>query len=346
MTRRFGIVGVWVAFWLVGAVGARADGEGDAIAAALAAAKPAVPMTEARENALTALDSFLGQPKSKVAPSCIAYYQAAVDRALDQLEREKVASGVRIFQLYSSSIIVQTPETVFAFDLDQGPNEDMNKTPAEEGMPFCLTDAQIARIAKLVTYSFHTHEHSDHVDFQLTQALLDAGKTVIVTESHKTMWKRYPWAEKLMVLAQTVKAPIQIGPLKVDVLWDHQWGQAAHNSGTPCDAFVIQTPGGVTVMTKGDVNCGLQLLGWLNILTQRGVHVDVVVGSQVFWKGVNTFAEWNALLKPLWLPGHAYEFEHRVPLTYVGAWEAARRESGSENVQVLSWGEWIDVPGR
>jgi L-ascorbate metabolism protein UlaG (beta-lactamase superfamily) len=346
MVRRLGIVGVCVAWWLVGAMGARAESEGSAITAGLAAAKPAVPMTEARQKALTALDVWLAQPKSYRDASHIAYYQAAVSRALDTLEQKKVTSGVRIFQLYSSSIIVQTPETVFAFDLDQGPNEDMNKTPAGEGMPFCLTDAQIARIASLVTYSFHTHAHSDHIDFQLTQALLDAGKTVIVTEDNKTMWKQYPWAEKLTVLEQTVKAPVQVGPLKVDVLWDHQWGQALHTSGTPCDAFVVQTPGGVTVMTKGDINCGLQMMGWLHILTQRGVRVDVVVGSQVFWKGVNTFAEWNALLKPLWLPGHAWEFEHSKPLTYVGAWEAARRESGSENVQVLSWGEWIDVAGR
>jgi hypothetical protein len=41
-----------------------------------------------------------------------------------------------------------------------------------------------------------------------------------------------------------------------------------------------------------------------------------------------------------------WEFEHGKPLTYVGAWQIACNETKSQNVQVLSWGEWIDVPAR
>jgi L-ascorbate metabolism protein UlaG (beta-lactamase superfamily) len=310
-------------------------------------------MTAARQQALAGVDAFIARPDSEQLEDLIAYYQAAVDRVLDTLQKERVASGVRIFQLYSSSVIVQTPETVFAFDLDQGPNQHLNQTPAEEGVAFRMNDAQLTRLASLVDYVFVTHEHSDHVDLQLTKALLDAGKTVIVTDSNKAMWKDLPWAEKLTVLEQTVKTPLEVGPLKVDVLRDHQWGKSSHVSGTPCNAFVVTTPGGLTVMTKGDINCGLQLYGWLNLLKQRGQRVDVVVGSLLFWRGVDTLAQWDALFSPLWLPGHAWEFEHRkagLPqgncTSFMQAWQATRDVSHSEKVQVLSWGEWIDVPGR
>jgi L-ascorbate metabolism protein UlaG (beta-lactamase superfamily) len=330
-----------------------ADDEGAKIAAALEAAKPEASMTDARQAALKSLDAWIARPLSHKDQALIAYYQAAVDRALNTLEHEKVASGVRIFQLYSSSVIVQTPETVFAFDLDQGPNTELDKTPEAEGVAFHLTESQIAKIASLVEYSFHTHEHSDHIDFQLTKALLDAKKTVIVTESNKALWKDQPWADKLTVLKQTVNEPLSVGPLKVSVLNDHQWDKGMHTSGTPCNAFVVETPGGVTVMTKGDINCGLQLYGWLSLLKQRGQHVDAVVGSPLFWKGVNTLPEWNALFSPLWLPGHAWEFEHRKdnePIgncgTYLYLWRSVRGPIHADNVQVLSWGEWIDVAKR
>ena len=157
-----------------------------------------------------------------------------------------------------------------------------------------------------------------------------------------------------MVLPQTVDAPAAVGPLKVHVLCDHQWSNAAHTRGMPCNAYVIETSGGVTVMTKGDINCGLQLYGWLSLLKQRaGLHVDVVVGSTLFWRGVNTLSEWNRLFSPQWLPGHAWEFEHRNDTepkgncaAYFDAWLFTRVASGSDKVQVLTWGEWIDVGGR
>lgn len=353
MERRDRLCAIAVLLCLAWATAASAANEADSITAALDAAKPAARMTEQREAALKSLDAWIARPGSERDPAVIGYYQAAVDRALDRLEREKIASGVRIFQLYSSSVIVQTPETVFSIDLDQGPNVDLSKTPSEEGVAFRLTDAQVARIASLVRYAFFTHEHSDHVDYQLTKALLDARRTVVVTESNRSMWSREPWADRLTVLPQTVDAPAAVGPLKVRVLCDHQWNNALHTRGTPCDAYVIETPGGVALMTKGDINCGLRLLGWLTLLKQRGQHVDVVVGSTLFWRGVSTLPEWNALFSPLWLPGHAWEFEHRKDAqskgncaAYLDAWMFTRLAAGSENVQALSWGESIDVGRR
>ena len=338
---------------LVGAGTALADTKGDAIAAALRAAPPTLPMTEARREALGALDELLTQPRSERMQPCVDYYCAAIDRALDTLEKEPVTSGVRIFQLYSSSVIVQTPETVFAFDLI--PARSWLKSLARGGDRRSLRepDAHMARLASLVDYSFHTHAHGDHVSLPLSKALIEAGKTVVVTKSNKEQWQQHPWAEKLTVLPQTVKEPVDVGPLKVDVLWDHQWSDSRHNRGMPCNAFVVTTPGGLTVMTKGDTNCGLQLVGWLSLLKQRGQSIDVVVGSVIFWRGVGTLPQWDALFTPLWLPGHAWEFSHRRKdqakgncAAFVQSWQFVPEPSRSERAQVLSWGEWIDIPGK
>jgi L-ascorbate metabolism protein UlaG (beta-lactamase superfamily) len=340
--------GLWVVLALSAAV-AMADDQGATIAAALKAAPPALPMTVARKKALGEFDAWLAPPHSERLDSRIAYYRATVHRALDALEQGRPTVGVRIVQLYSSSVLVQTPDTVFAFDLDQGPNGRLETTPFEEGVGFSMTDAQVARIASLVRYSFHTHEHDDHVDYQLTKALLAAGKTVIVTESNKRLWQKQPWAEKLSVLPQTDKEPIRLGPLAVDVLCDFQWNDAKHTRGTPCDAFVVNTAG-VTVMTKGDINCGTKLYDWIAALKQRGQRVDAVVGSTLFWRGVNKLPDWEKLFSPLWLPGHAWEFTHRSKdgskgncAAYLQAWLFTGVTTCSEKVQVLTWGEAIDV---
>ena len=299
---------------------------------------------------LEELDRWLARPRSEQDASVVAYYRAAVDRTLHQLERKQVTSGIRIFQLYSSSVIVQTPRTVFAFDLDRGPTQQTDNVPKTQDQPFGLTKEQITRLASVVQVSFHTHEHDDHVNLILTKALLDAGKTVITTQSNKTLWSARLWAEKLTVPDQTLEKPFEIGPLKVDVLRDHQWGDSLHTRGTPCNAFIVTTANGLGVMTKGDINCGLQLYGWLSLLKQQGRHVDVIVGSPMFWRGIDISKEWNALFSPLWLPGHAWEFGHRKTdqakghcAGFVQSWRIVREATGSEKVQALSWGEWIDV---
>lgn len=311
---------------------------------------PSLKHTESRDAALKALDQRLMEPGSEHAEEVIAYYQRAIDRILDTLETSPVKKGIRLFQLYSSSVILQTPETVFAIDLDQGPNRSMTQTAAEEGVAFALTPEQITRLVRAIDISFHTHEHYDHVDFELTRALCDAGKTVVVTQSNKDRWKDEPWAEKLVALDQTIAKPHTVGSLQVDVLHDHQWDNEEHTSGTPCNAYLITTPGGKSVLSKGDINCGLRLFGWLTIMVNNGRHADLVTGSPIYWRGVNTARDIDALLSPVWAIGHVWEFTHRsrgkpggATGTYTANLLMNKHLFQTGNPIVLSWGEYLDL---
>ncbi|MBX7255845.1 MAG: hypothetical protein K1Y02_05750 [Candidatus Hydrogenedentes bacterium] len=325
--------------------------DGSALWQALTDAPPSIPQSESRLAALKALDDWIAIPDSEKSPELIAYYRRSVDHVIDLLSKERPKQGIRYFQLYSSSEIIQTPSVVFAIDLDQGPNKDLHKTPEEEGETFCMTDEQVDKLTSLIDVSFHTHEHSDHIDYELTRALIEKGKTVVVTESNKKMWGDQPWAEKLVTLKQTLGTPLDVGKLKVDVLWDHQWNNAEHSSGTPCNAYVITTPEGMTVATKGDINCALQWYGWLNVLVEGGKSIDLMVGSPIYWRGVNLTKQIDALLAPVWAPGHNWEFEHRSagedygnasPFTRSNAYLALSAKKGS--TVVLSWGEHFDMP--
>lgn len=313
-------------------------------------APPSLTPTPVRQAAVEALDEWIAQPDSERSPECIAYYRRSVDRVIQTLKTEHPKKGIRCFQLYSSSMIVQTPSCTFAIDLDQGPNENLHQTPEEEGVPFCMTDAQVAALAERIDYSFHTHEHADHIDYELTKAFLERNKTVITTQSAKKVWEGEAWAEKIVTPKQTLGEGERVGPLEVNVLWDHQWNNSEHSSGTPCNAYVITTHEGLTVAAKGDINCALQWYGWLNVLVNRGRTIDAMVGSSGYWRGVTLTREIDALLTPLWLPGHNWEFVHRAAGERRGNaspyWQSCaliRMASAHADVSVLSWGEYIDL---
>lgn len=339
---------------LIGVCGAgAAQDAGSGFWERLQALPPTAPMAEERVEALRALDEWLAEPDSELSAPVVAYYQRAVDHALTTLEEERVKRGVRIFQLYSSSAIVQTPETVFAIDLDQGPNKRLSATPEEEGVAFRMTPQQIQRVVHLVDVSFHTHEHYDHVDFELTRALVDAGKTVVVTESNKRRWEDQPWAGKLVTLGQTLTEPHVLGHLKVDVLHDFQWDDEQHTSGCPCSAYLITTEDSTGILTKGDINCALRLYGWLNLMVNQGRRVDVMIGTPLFWRGVDLGREIDALLEPVWAVGHVWEFTHRsrgkrggATGTYSGNYATMRRKAQDGVPVMLSWGEHIDITPR
>ncbi len=325
----------------------------DALWQALLEAPPATPPTTAREAALKALDEWIGQPNSEHGEACVAYYRRAVNHALDLLEKERPERGMRIFQLYSSSVIVQTPSAVIGIDLDQGPNENLRQTPQEEGTPFCMTDEQVARLADLVDYAFHTHEHGDHMDCQIVKALLDRGKTVIGTEGIRALWADEPWAEAILTPPQTMGKGWKVGDLQVNVLWDRQWSDETHEEGTQNNAYLIALPEDLTVFVKGDVNCGLRLLGWLHLLAEQGCVMDVMVGSAIYWRGPNVAKQIDALHGPLLLPGHTWEFGHRrageARGNAMGFWQAymmVRAAAKRGGAVSLSWGEFIDIPKR
>lgn len=353
MGRRLGILSIMVAS--LASTGLVYADEGEDIWRALLKTPPSAQEkpSEARQAAVQALDAWIARPNSEQSAECVAYYRRAVDRVIELLKGERPKKGVRIFQLYSSSVIVQSPSCVFSIDLDQGPNENLQKTPEEEGVAFCMTDGQVDSLAGLIDCAFYTHEHGDHVDYEIVKALLAKGKTVVMTESNKRVWAGENWADAVVVPNQTLGKGQKIGGLDVDVLWDHQWNNSAHESGTPCNAYVITVPEGVTVATKGDINCALQLYGWLHVLVEEGRKVDVVVGSPIYWRGVTLTRQIDALLEPLWIPGHNWEFGHRPAGEARGnasafgqSAAALARMAVKGRVTALTWGEYVDVVGK
>lgn len=321
----------------------------DAVSNALRRARPSCDNVEPRIPILGQLDEALRAPFSWRNPAVVAYYQAMVDRALDEVERETVREGIVLWKLYSSSFLVKTPKTVFGIDLDQGPNQrSLDKTPAQEGVALAMTQGQKERLGELVEYSFHTHFHHDHIDYELVRELLKRGKTVIVTEENARAMRGKPFYEKakrnVRTPPQTDRTPVRLGPLAVYVCRDCQYMREDRSAKAECNAYIIVTDDGCTIMSKGDLNCGDRFVPWLKAWKDQGHTLDIYASS--FWSmiGPRIQPQVVAMLDPLLVPAHEYEFTHHPGLQWAGASyagsSASLRQSASRGkAVVLSWGE-------
>jgi len=324
----------------------------DDVAEALCATLPSVDNHDERAQILKALDGFLEQPNSERSPKVALYYQGMVDRALDEIETLEVTEGVAIWKLYSSSFVIKTPQITFAGDLDEGPNKDSgnpDRRSGLDGITFHMTPQQRARLAKLVDVSFHTHRHHDHVNYPITQELVKAGKTVIVPPDIRKMWENEPFADGLTTIGESPEMTRRFGPLQVQVLASRQWMAVDHTSACPCNAYLVTTDNGVSILFKGDINDGKDILPWLQGLKAREQTIDLYIGHVSFWWGDDALMPITRLFDPFIIPGHEYEFTHRKrgePGSGTGSYTSRiarfRAPLGRGKGIVLSWGERFD----
>ena len=313
-------------------------------------ARPATTEEDPQRQALLAsLDRLLQQPDSERSANVATYYRAMVDQALAEIASTEVAEGVVVWKLYSCALVVKTPKVVFGIDLDEGPNSgngNPDKVAGLAGIKLHMTAAQRTALAKLVDVSLHTHRHHDHVNYQITEALVAAGKTVVVPEDIRAMWRDAPFVAGLTVLAPRLGHKHRVGELQVEVLGGRQWMARDHSSVCPCNAYLITTDNGVTVLFKGDINNGERVLPWLRQVKTRGEGLDLYVTALFFAETKDTLPQIRRLFDPFLIPGHEYEFTHRKrgeagagTGSYSSQWNGHKSSIKREKAVILSWGE-------
>ena len=307
---------------------------------------------EERCGLLAEFDAILEEPDSEASEEVARYYQGMVDQALDEVEELEVTDGVAVWKLYSSTFIVKTPTVVFAADLDEGPNSGSggpDRVAGLEGIKLHMTPEQRTRIAELVDVSFHTHRHHDHISYLTTQALVDAGKTVVVPEDIRLMWEREPFAEKLTVLDDTPQQKLALGGLTVEVFPSRQWMATDHTVVCPCNAYLVTADNGVSVLFKGDINDGADFEPWLEALGARGEVIDLYLGHLTHWWGSDALPKVIRTFDPFLIPGHEFEFTHRKrgeagsgTSSYSSLCRSFQSSLVRGKAAVLSWGERFD----
>jgi len=347
--------------WIIGVMASVAPARsesgtlGDVRAGLLATPATAGP-DDQRQALLATLDGFLEQPSSDRSEEVAAYYRAMIDHALAEIAATRVDEGVAVWKLYSSGLVMKTPKAVFGIDLDEGPNSNSgnpDKVAGLAGIKLHMTAEQRRRLAELVDVSFHTHRHHDHVNYQITKELVAAGKTVVVPEDIRTMWRDEPFASGLTVLTPGPGHKHRLGELRVEVLGSRQWMGRDRRVECPCNAYLVTTDNGVNVLFKGDINDGQEILPWLKEVKGRGDGVDLYVSALFFWSGKDAFPQIKRMFDPFIIPGHEYEFTHREPGesgsgtgSYRSQWRGLRTSINRGKCVVLSWGEMFQYVPR
>ena len=306
-------------------------------------------LDDQRQALLARLDGFLEQPSSERSDDVAAYYQAMIDHALAEIAAHTVDEGVAVWKLYSSALVLKTAKATFGIDLDEGPNSDSgnpDKDAGLSGIKLHLTAGQRTRLAELVDASFHTHRHHDHVNYLITAELVKAGKTVVVPEDIRTMWRDEPFSSGLTVLRPSPGRKHRVGELGVEILGSRQWMAQDHSVACPCNAYLVTTDNGVNILFKGDINDGQEVLPWLREVKARGRGVDLYVSALSFWWGKDALPQIQRMFDPFLIPGHEYEFTHRKPGesgagtgSYGSMCRRFRTSTARGKCAVLSWGE-------
>jgi len=269
-----------------------------------------------RESKLKLIDDALLYPEAKLMPCAADFLRRRMEAFIADFEASTVSSGAVIWKLYNHTVIIQTPETAIAVDLIQGPG--IVRTPRE------IIERIVARTDILLV----THHHGDHVDWDVWDMYLDAGKKVVVPEPAR---KEYRRRDELTVIRQ---GKIELPGVLATVFPSYQKKDL-------CSSYLIKTKDGVSAMHLGDENNIMRLGSEWYRKIKPPMEIDVLIPN-IWCPNLKPLLDY---IKPaLILPGHEHEIGHPVegrrPYSYV---YRVLRAVGLPYA-VPAWGERVAVP--
>ena len=305
----------------------------DTVEGVLEKEPPQAPLPEVRRMGLLLLDAVLHDKYAAARKPVQAFFHHRIERALEEIERTKVAEGAMIWRLYNMSFIVRTPSVTMAFDLVNGASSGFEA--------FAVPDDVMTRLAAQCDALFISHFHGDHKEELVARCFLDAGKPVVGPPS---LWAKEPVGERVTRLernAEIVQSlPIQSGKasLKVVVYPGHQNRPVENN------VTLVISPEGLSFCHNGDqFNDGafMEDFAWIDDIAK---HHLVDVAMPACWTA--NFERIAAGMRPaLVMPGHENEMghplDHREPYwgdsNYLSVEHT--KEADMPPIVLTAWGE-------
>lgn len=279
---------------------------------------PCAGNTEARKDAILALDSYLKDDSNCCTPDMITFYRNMMGLVESEIT-EPVTSGVRIWSMYNHGFIVKASSSVFAFDL----------IPGYVSWQYKIPDAILEQIQVL----FISHTHGDHSDYETNRAIIDLGGQVVMPEEDKQL--------SLDLVYMSADQELTLAGLHVKAY------EGLHGD-IPVRMYVVTTPEGFTIMHTGDNQTSETL--------PDGLAVDILLlngwvnesGSASPEDGVRNCI--NKLNPKLTILGHIQELGHQYnpsdPKSRLSYEDPLAVDDGSlpGEVSVQIWGEHCDFP--
>jgi hypothetical protein len=279
------------------------------------------------------------------------YYLTAIRRVLDEARDMSVDSGALIWKLYSSGVLVRTPEAVFAIDAVEGPFKSITRSP--DDVPehiFHWTPEMRTAFTETVDILFITHWHYDHASFALVRAMIEAGKTVVAPQQLQDHWRAHPFAARITTLNPGLD--YRVGALSVRIFDGVQYMRTNEKgewiSVANCDVqnnvYLIRGKDSPTFMHNGD-NRGRSFLPWLEESLAAGWTPNVWFLG-VIWPRT-LIADLEEITQPIVLPVHEHELGHKPDYGVNQLWNMYHGV-GKERFEagrglIMSWGERVRV---
>ena len=288
---------------------------------------PEFAVSEKREKLLMQMDKLLGEAFSEFTPALGKYYDAQVERVLEEVSAYD-GKVPRFWKLYSSGFIIKDAGKVIAFDINNGCEHHNARAT------IALKPSKLRQLAQMIDEYYCTHSHVDHISPELCDALARRKKLLVMPEQSRKCW-RIPRA----IAAEKVNLP----HIRTYLNW-----QGNAEGGLDCSMYHLTLSNGKTVFVRGDIYHAEGFLGCMDFLDENKLHVDYVFTSHYSTSGPEPIPFLDEKYKCCFVPIHEWEFTHRKmgkqgPATqcFEELYGVYRSYYNESRTQFLSWGESI-----
>ncbi|HEX9934071.1 MAG TPA: sugar-binding protein, partial [bacterium] len=270
-----------------------------------------------REQAILDLDDILKSDSSRTSQMVSMFYTSMIEKVNNEI-KANVVKGASVWMMYNHGYIVKTPTVTFAFDLVDGYSSWSRQLPAD--------------LLKRIKVLFISHNHGDHYDASVVNAIINNGGYVVVPSENS-------------YLGNVGMSPGQA--LTLSGLDIHAYN-GLHGE-MPSRIYEVNCPNGLRILFTGDNQTSetLPQVEDIDVLFLNAWVNDSGVGTPVAGMR-NSLAK----LKPkMMIPGHIQELGHDYKpgdptgrVIYQWAFEVDDVPVDSK-VQVMAWGERFIIEG-
>ena len=280
-----------------------------------------------RRKALTRLDDILGLETVAQADEVRSYFLRQWERLLKAVSGARPRKHPHIHLLYNMGTIVRTPRLNIGFDLVS--------TRHVLGVYWDVEESFIERTIAAMDVLFISHRHADHLDIELAERMIKAGKTVIGPSEATDVLPRGVLAFE----ADESRAIFGLGPRNAALSIVAHQGTHLRGRKTPSRVFEVCVDDTTVIAHCGDHDFNVSPIEFSAQPDALVAHVEGLADDGIRLAGKD--GEDSKAVEPrLVILAHLAELGHTLELgrpCYGAAYE--RGDESSLTCGVLSWGE-------
>ncbi len=280
---------------------------------------PKWPEPTIRRHALFLLDEPLHVLTAPVEPGLNEFLNRRIERAVSEIEREVVTSGVTIWKLYNHGFVAKTPELTIGFDLHRGPFET-----------FQIESGLFDRILRATQALFISHAHSDHADADAIPRMVEWGRPVIVPPG---LWEEEAIYPELIKPERQRERENRLTLGDASIMYrvfpGHQGTELLNN------VYLVGLPNGPQIIHTGDQSNAEDFDVWIDGLHEQ-FSVDILLPNCWSTHLPRLIREVSPRLV---ITGHENEMSHPVDHREAFSKTYAHIAEEPTPVLVMAWGE-------